>query len=232
VEKSQSELCLEIYRRFAAAGILNEVILIGSWCLPLYQEQLKPATSLPAIKTRDIDFLVPNPRKIKIKTDVAKLVENLDFVMQYKGDLGYMSLQHPALIIEFLVPQKGRGIDRPYPLPQFGINAQRLHMLDFLAKNTIKVGIEDFSITIPHPVNYALHKLLVAPKRTKIDKRNKDRIAGLQLLKVLIEKGERNKIRQVFRTIPNTWQKKIILELTAAEEPAVLDAIVNPNSGV
>ena len=52
-----------------------------------------------------------------------------------------MKLDHPELILEFLVPERGKGIDKPYPLPRLGINATTLRFLNFLSCNTIKVKV-------------------------------------------------------------------------------------------
>lgn len=38
MEKKQSDLCLEILRRFHNAGILDDLILIGSWCVYFYKD--------------------------------------------------------------------------------------------------------------------------------------------------------------------------------------------------
>ena len=38
MEKNQYELCLEVLRRLNRAGVLNDIMLIGSWCLPFYRE--------------------------------------------------------------------------------------------------------------------------------------------------------------------------------------------------
>ena len=38
MEKSQYELCIEVLRRLDKAGILGDIVLIGSWCIPFYKE--------------------------------------------------------------------------------------------------------------------------------------------------------------------------------------------------
>jgi hypothetical protein len=38
VEKKQYELCVEILRRFKQAGILDDLILIGSWSAYFYND--------------------------------------------------------------------------------------------------------------------------------------------------------------------------------------------------
>ena len=94
----------------------------------------------PTIRTTDIDFLVPRPSRIKKKIHLPSLLEKEGFIVTFNSQ-GFMRLEHPELIVEFLVPEKGKGTDKPYPLPSFGINAQTLRFLDFLAGHTILVTI-------------------------------------------------------------------------------------------
>ena len=54
MEKNQYELCLEVLRRLNRAGVLKDIMLIGSWCLPFYREYFSGVTYAAAIKTRDI----------------------------------------------------------------------------------------------------------------------------------------------------------------------------------
>ena len=172
MEKKQSDLCLEILRRFHKAGILNDLILIGSWCVYFYQDYFAnvPYIDQAAIKTRDIDFLVDIPCRRKHNVNIPEILKDLGFVTIYKGSRGYIKLDHPDLILEFLVPEKGKGIDRPFPLPKLGVNAVALRFLSFLSGNTIKVKIENFYVTLPHPVNFALHKLIIFQRRLKEEK--------------------------------------------------------------
>jgi len=54
VEKKQSDLCFEIFRRFHKTGILNDLILIGSWCIYFYRDYFVnvPYIDQTTIKTR------------------------------------------------------------------------------------------------------------------------------------------------------------------------------------
>jgi len=74
VEKKQYELCLEILRRLSKVRVLNNIVLVGSWCIPFYKEYFAKAKYVPSIKTRDIDFLIPVPSRIQKK---AKVLINL-----------------------------------------------------------------------------------------------------------------------------------------------------------
>lgn len=140
-------------------------------------------------KTRDIDFLIPAPSKITHKTDVPELVKDLGFVMTFGGSKGIIRLNHPDLILEFLVPERGRGSEKPVDLPQLGMNAVALWFLNFLTDNIFPVKIEDFFLYVPHQVNFSLHKLIVSQRRHNKDKSSKDLQMGTQLLNALVKKG-------------------------------------------
>lgn len=229
MEKKQSELCLEILRRFNNAGILDDFILIGSWCAYFYNEYFSdtPYLDRTTIKTRDIDFLIDNPARIRQKVNIPSLLADLGFVTVFKGSKGYIKLEHPDLILEFLVPEKGRGTDKPHPLPKLGMNAVALRFLSFLSAKTIRVKVEDFSVTLPHPANFALHKLIIFQRRSKEEKALKDRNTALEILRALINKGEASTIKQVFSAVPQKWQNKINRGLRKTEERDILTALQN-----
>ena len=224
MEKKQSDLCLEILRRFHNVGILKNLILIGSWCVYFYTDYFSdfPYIDHATIKTRDIDFLVNNPSQIRQEVDIPALLEDLCFVTTFKGSKGFIKLDHPDLLLEFLVPEKGRGVDGPIHLPKLGMNAVALRFLSFLSANTIKVKVEDFYITLPHPANFALHKLIIFQRRTKEEKAVKDRDTAIEILKALIDKGELAVIKQVLNSIPLKWQKKITKGLEEIKEDKIL----------
>lgn len=124
MEKKQSDLCLEILRRFHKEGILDDLILIGSWCIYFYKGYFNnvPYIDQATIRTRDIDFLVDVPSKIRQSVNIPEILKYLGFVTMHKGNRGYIKLDHPDLILEFLVPEKRKDTDKPVPLPKLGIN--------------------------------------------------------------------------------------------------------------
>ncbi len=106
------------------------------------------------------------------------------------------------------------------------MNAVALRFLSFLSANTIKVKVEDFYIRMPHPANFALHKLIIFQRRLKPDKAQKDRDTALRILKALIEKGEARKIRQVFDSVPKKWRDKILRGLNESEDADIIVILV------
>ncbi len=57
--EKQYDLCLEVLRRLQKAGVLREVMIIGSWCIYFYRNYFSDIEYTSSIRTRDLDFLVP-----------------------------------------------------------------------------------------------------------------------------------------------------------------------------
>lgn len=227
MEKKQSDLCLEILKRFHKAGILDDFILIGSWCVYFYRDYFDnvPYIDQAAIRTRDIDFLIDKPAKIKHAVNIPELLKDLGFVTILKGREGYVKLDHPDLMLEFLVPEKGKGTDKPVPLTKLGMNAVALRFLNLLTDNIIKVKVEDFNVSMPHPANFALHKLIIFQRRFKEEKAIKDRSAAVDILRALIKKGDEAYIKHVFNSMIPKWRKKVKKGLEEAKEKEILNLL-------
>lgn len=208
METSQYDLCLEVLRRLAKNGLLKNMVLVGSWCSLFYEKYFSEGSYKSSIKTRDIDFLIPEPSRIKQVVDIPDLLKDLGFVTGFTGSQGYIRLEHPQLIVEFLVPEKGRGSSRPYRLEKLGINAQALRFLDFLCMNAVTIEAEGLILNLPHPANFVLHKLLILKKRPR-DKRLKDIQAAEKILKALVENGQSDSLKKTLGSIPRRWRTKI-----------------------
>ena len=74
------ELCLEVLRRLDKAGVLQDIILIGSWCTLFYREYFGDDAKLSALRTRDMDFLIKTPPKIRSTVYMAELLKDLGFI--------------------------------------------------------------------------------------------------------------------------------------------------------
>jgi len=209
VEKKQYDLCIEVLRRLDESGLLKHIVLVGSWCTLFYKDYFSGIKYASVLKTRDIDFLIPRPGKITKSVDIAGLLKDLGFVTGFTGMEGYMRLEHPQLIIEFLVPRTRGEYAMPYDLPQLGFNAQALRYLDLIGENTIVAEKEGIKVVIPHPAGFALHKLLIAGKRRNKDKIAKDIQDAERVLHALIEKGEEESVKRIFKSMPKKWQNKI-----------------------
>lgn len=217
-------LFLNVLRTFDESKILDDCILVGSWCMHFYQRYFPHGVYQPSIRTTDVDFLVAHPSRLKKKIHLPSLLEKEGFILTFNSQ-GYMRMEHPELIIEFLVPEKGRGTDKPYPLPSLGINAQALRFLDYLAEHAIVIASEGFKLKLPHPAAFGLHKLIVMQRRKKKEKAEKEQREALGVLRTLIAQGEADQIRAMFYDVPASWRKKVLHALNAADETELLNIL-------
>jgi len=66
-------LCFEALRRIKKAGILNEIMIIGSWCIYFYRDYFSDVDYSSSIRTRDIDFLIPIPYQVSKNVILVRL---------------------------------------------------------------------------------------------------------------------------------------------------------------
>ena len=227
MEKKTYDFCLHILRRLRDVGVLDRMVLVGSWCLVPYAEHFSRHSYLPAIRTRDVEFLISDAARVGPTVDLHALLDELGFVVDYKGAHGHMVFQHPELIVEFLAPARGRERKEPYPVPALGINAQPLRFMDLLADGAVQMAFGDVRLTVPHPANFAIHKLLIAGRRKQAGKSEKDRSQAIGVLRSLRATGRMDTAAAVFRSIHEAWRNTVRRELAslgAADLLALLEA--------
>lgn len=222
----QYRLCDEILNRLDRAGVLPHMVLIGSWAIYFYKHFFRSSLYQPSIRTRDMAFLVNlPPPQLPRNVDIPMELAALDFVTGFRGDEGYMILRHPELMLEFLVPERGRGGDKAVPLPQFGVNAQPLRYLDILLKDTIEVRHKGLLVRLPHPARFAFQKLLAAGRRRDAAKRGKDCREAEKVLAALATSHEWPTVRAVWRGLLPAWRKTILKEAAFADMREIMDRI-------
>lgn len=225
MEKKKYELLMQLLTRLQEAGVLKNVLVIGSWCMLLYERYFDTDEFRAALRTRDVDLLIPIPFRQKEKIDISPILDDLGFVTIFKGKDGYQTFHHPDLILEFLVPERGRGHEGPFDVPMLGINAQPIRYLDMLSDSVIEIDYEDLLINVPHPANFALHKLIVSERRKNSVKSDNDHRQGVQVLRALIDHHELRTIKEVAERIPKTWQKLIQKDLSATVDEDLISQI-------
>jgi hypothetical protein len=198
-------------RALHKAGALEGIILIGSWCHYFYRQYFDNAPEIPAVRTLDIDFLIPNPPKIKKEVNIPEILTALDFNPIHNYTTGYIKYGHPELELEFLTPDLGKGKgNEPYRIPKLHIKAQGLRFLNLLQAYTMKITYEDITIRLPEPAAYVLHKFIIYKRRTKKNKRDKDLQAAREIGEFLLQKDEqRKRLSKIFNDLPEKWQAKI-----------------------
>jgi len=206
------EIIEEILKVFARDGLFEEGIeLIGSWSFLIYQKYLG-ARSLPFV-THDVDFLIPNPFHGKEHPDFAQQLERLGFRHDFRRD-GSVFYWKADFVIEFLTPEKGRGVEGPIDFKKLGLKAVPLRYLGLLLEGSIFVSVEGVKVRVPHPANYFFHKLIISARRKDMGKSKKD-IEQAICTSVIVETAD---MVSRFKKFPKGWQADIIKVLVRAKK--------------
>jgi len=210
VEK-EHDLFFTILSRLDKEEVLLDIILIGGWCPLVYKEYFGNPVEISMQRTADLDLLVPNPPRIHKDVDVSLIFEELGFDRKVSLLDGYEKYVHPDLEVEFLTPERGRGRGKPYTIDKLHINAQGLRYLDLIQSHTMKASYNGISINVPEPTAYVLHKFIVSDRRKKPFKREKDIETARQLGEYLLDQeSQRNKMREIYLSMPEKWKKDLI----------------------
>ena len=124
------------------------------------------------------------------------------------------SLFTEDLMLEFIVPERGRGSKKPFAIPDLGVNAQPLRFMDFLTDNVIWLKFDGLKVAVPHPVHFALLKVIVSSRRQKSVKKENDLRQAVEVMRALIASGEVKLLKHVFLSCPAKWQKMVLTTLS------------------
>ena len=145
--------------------LLQHMVVIGSWAEYLYaQSGILPGFTAN-LRTLDIDFLIKNMRRPFKPVSIASLAKEAGYTIDYDVMEGTTKIYTPDLMeIEFIIEQKGKG-DNPVIKTNLGVNAQALRHLSSLTNNSIIIELFDFSISVPSPEAYVIHKIVINKDR-------------------------------------------------------------------
>lgn len=161
------------------AGVFrHRVALVGTHAFGTYGGLLGIRLSRANVATADLDLAQFRDVSIAIAED-----EKLDFFTALKKvDPSYRPLS-PALgenkavayindkreKVELLSPRQGPDEDAPIPLPSVGSHAQGLRHMDYLIRELVPSVVlhgPGIVVNVPAPERYAIHKLIVAERRS------------------------------------------------------------------
>ncbi|MBN2546073.1 MAG: hypothetical protein JXB50_09775 [Spirochaetes bacterium] len=207
----RSKLFIDVLKKLDAYGLLEDLILIGSWSLYIYKKYFKDNALIPVKRTLDIDFLIPNPPKIKHKIDVENILNELGFDPVHNMMNHFTKYVHPELTVEFLMNQKGRGEIDVCKVKELSVTAIQLRYLSLLETNLIKIEYEGMQVQTAEPSAFTLHKYIVSGRRLKEEKAIKDLETAKEMSNFLLTiEEEKEKMKNIFKSLPEGWKKSII----------------------
>jgi len=191
----------EIISALAKAGIFRlRCVLIGTVAYQSYPAMLGVKLPSLLLQTGDVDIAqfanvsiavadktLPMPEVLKrvesTFSEVAKLSRH-DRSTSYKTSNG--------LRVDFLTPNEGPDTDRSRTPPALQTDAQPLRFLDFLICEPMPAAVlhgPGVYVHVPAPERYAVHKLILARRRSAAEgRRDKDLKQSAALLEALAEK--------------------------------------------
>lgn len=155
----------------AAANFFEDGLLVGSWAMLFYQKLFGIQYVL---RTDDIDFAMkPEVAKEKATTDLEATLAGQGFDPVIDLLSGFQKFLSGTFEIEFLIHRRG-GREEIVTVNKYNVNAQPLPFLDLLFIEPIEVKGQEFMVRIPSTETLFLHKLIIAQRRKKESKREKD----------------------------------------------------------
>src|SRR6185369_11143617 len=119
---------------------------------------------------------------------------------------GIETFLHGTFEVEFITHRRGGEAPPSVVIPPWKVSAQPLPFIDMLFIRPNTVIIEDFSIRIPSPEAFVVHKLIVAQRRTGRDKEYKKE-KDLQQCSSLVEIVQVEEVQRIvsgYRLSKNT----------------------------
>ena len=190
------------------------VELIGSWCFHLYQRHL--GVKAYPLRTQDIDFLIPYPFRGKGRIDLVQEFEALGFRHEFRPN-GSLYLVNAELKIEFIIPERGRGMTEGARIPSLGITALPLRFVNFLLQHPISVRERGVKVTLPNPAAFCLHKLVISTRRKRPESRIKDVEQALHVAPIV----PIDDLKRMYLDLPVPWRRRILqaLERVTRDSP-------------
>lgn len=202
------DLFLRIIAGLDDGGVLQQVVLIGSWALRVYQTHFDNDPEVPILTTTDVDFLVPNPPRLGTRFDVGRMLADLGFDTEWASVGGYCKYESPDMEVEFLAPSRQPDRSKPVPVEELGTVAQPLEYVSLAYDRSMIVRHRGHDVRVPQPEAFVVLKLLVIPKRKDNEKRAKDILTVRELGGFLARQPDANaRFRAIVSSIPKKWQR-------------------------
>jgi hypothetical protein len=216
------ELLYPVLLRLHNAGVLEQCVLVGSWCQDFYRHLWNNPFEIPAATTTDADLLIPRRIKCKSPVNIANLMEEAGFTIGPEGSSGLMHFVHEDFKFEFLTEPGAKAEEKLHLFKNLNVSAQKLHLLKIPLHYTFTMPFRDIVVRLPEMQAFALQKLIVSQRRKNPGKRAKD-IATVEGIFEFIENHpeHRARLHEILQDFLPGWRKKVnnALEATGMTLP-------------
>ena len=206
--KEQESAFWDTIKAFKELGILQNIMIIGSWAEYLYTDLFK-TDFYPNLRTRDVDFFYRNINIPKEKIPLIHKLKEIGYVYDEVDGISRF-YKEDFLELEFLTKVLGAGTEGKIKIEPLGITSEGLRVINILSDFACTVekildnGLS-YEITVPEPAVYVLQKILTNPTRQPEEKKLKD-MSAVQELLYHIKKDEYHSMK--LREVHNSLSKK------------------------
>ncbi len=196
----------QLLNTFNEEGILDKIIIIGSWCQYFYERYFPNFKAF--FMTTDIDFYVPNTNKIIEKNSLIKSLKNINYDMFEDVLTNKSKFQSPdGFELEFLTSLKRNDV-ATIELGNTNIYAETLPYVDVFNTNYEIINYEGLLVKVATPASYVIQKLLINEKREI--KSSKD-LNSINHLLVFIKEDytQLEELKSLYDSLPPKWKVKI-----------------------
>ena len=215
----------KILQALGAAGLgATPALIIGTYAFVAYQGMFAIRWPQYAM-TDDLDLAATAQAEgDSVDLPLALAKTGLGFVPARHLDTADPAVMYVVprtqLRVDVLTPMLGRPHHTPIALAALNAHGAPIRYLDYLLAEPVLVAFPvgtGVLAHVPAPARYALHKLLIAPKRVAGDKRVKD-IAQATALLALLVGDDPAQVRQAWRALkrkPASWAAAVQEQMLA-----------------
>lgn len=212
------DLLYSVLVSFYKANLFDNCVLIGSWCQDFYRQRFGNPFQIPAITTTDADFLIPKRFVNKYHIDVASIMKDNGFVIEYDRMTGLMVFIHEDFKFEFITDVGAKSVESIHNFKNLNLNAQELRFMSIPLTYNYLQPFKDITIRLPEPEAFALHKLIVSGRRNNPVKKIKDIETARGMFEYFETKSEHIiRILQIYNEFIPAWKKKVDAALKDAD---------------
>ena len=204
-EDTQIKAFDDLIKALYDANVLDSVLIIGSWAEYIYVET-GLLNYMINMRTQDIDVLICNKNKPRAPLNKILVEQGFELLVDPSGLMKYD--KSGEIEVEFLVREMGRGQVEPYKT-EMGVTAQGLRNMDILIDNRTQVIYKGFSVCIPKPAAYVIHKLIINKDREDY-KKEKDAEAISNFLAFATNEAFIPELKVLFENHNKKTKEKII----------------------
>jgi len=200
-----------IFEEFDRLGLWEAGLeLVGSWCFKVFQYHM--GVEFYPFRTLDIDIAIPAAYDGP-EVDLGEVLKSIGFEQDFRAN-GAMIYHGFGMMIELLSPDKGRGVEGGrIHIERLKVSSLALRYLDLLLNNRMTFRIRGVGkVTVPSMPAFMIHKLLVAPLRSKAqkDKVEKDyRQVQAVAKRIIRDDALVVESRKILDSIHKKWARRI-----------------------